>query len=528
MLILQSVAYRHPDKDLLFSDISLTINRQDKAAIVGNNGTGKSTLLKIMAGILPVWGGQVIAEEQPYYIPQHFGQYDDDTVAQALGVSKQVEALENILNGDVSEMNMNVLNDDWTVEERCREALDSWQLNDVDLSQKMMSLSGGQKTKVFLAGIMIHRPRLVLLDEPTNHLDTASRQLLYDYINNTTATLVVVSHDKVLLNMLHTTYELDSKGIKAYGGNYDFYTEQKAIEQSAFNENLKSKEKALRKAKEVARETMERQQKLDARGKKKQEKAGLPTISMNTLRNNAEKSTSRMKDVHTEKTNTISGEVVQMRKELAAKDKMKIGFEDSALHKNKVLVYAKEINFSYDGRMLWQQPLSFIICSGERIAIKGQNGSGKTTLVKLLLARLQPSAGTVQLSDFKAMYIDQDYSLVNNGISVYEQAQLYNDGQLEEHEVKSRLTHFLFTAPYWDKPCSTLSGGERMRLVLCCLTMGANAPDMLILDEPTNNLDIRNIEILTDAINEYSGSVVAISHDEYFLRQVSIERGIAL
>lgn len=522
MLILQGVSYTHPDKDILFNNIDLAINRQDRIALIGNNGSGKSTLLRIMAGVLSASAGTVSASAAPYYVPQHFGQYNELTIAQALRVDKKLVALNAILEGDVTETNLELLGDDWSIEEKCQEALTRWELKEQDLDTPLTALSGGQKTKLFLAGIMIHKPEIVLLDEPSNHLDVAGREILYNYIRTTTSTLVVVSHDRTLLDLLSTVYELSREGITAYGGNYSFYKEQKEIEANAFNEDLKTKEKELRKAKQVKQETMERQQKLDARGRKKQEKAGLPTISMNTLRNNAEKSTARAKDVHAGKVEAVSGELAALRKEIPDKDKMKIGLDDSFLHKGKVLIMAQDVNFSYGGECLWQQPLSFSIVSGARVAVKGRNGSGKTTLVKLLLGELQPQSGTITRTELNAIYIDQDYSLVNNNHTVYEQAKSFNSGLLEEHEIKSRLTHFLFTKNYWDKPCNTLSGGEKMRLMLCCLTISRQAPDIIILDEPTNNLDIQNVEILTTAIREYSGTVIVISHDAYFLEQVEI------
>jgi ATPase subunit of ABC transporter with duplicated ATPase domains len=340
------------------------------------------------------------------------------------------------------------------------------------------------------------------LDEPSNHLDTFSRSILYHYIKSTNNTLVVVSHDRTLLNLLDNVYELSKRGITIYGGNYDFYAEQKMAESDALNQDLKSKEKALRKAKETEKESLERQQKLDARGKKKQEKAGLPTISMKTFKNNAEKSTSRMKGVHSEKVDSISLELNQLRKELPDVDKMKMGFDNSALHKGKILVTAIEVNFGYNDQLLWKQALNFQITSGERIVIKGLNGSGKTTLIKMILGELKPRSGTMESVAVKAIYIDQDYSLINNKLNVYEQAQQFNSGVLQEHDIKIRLNRFLFTKEYWDKPCKALSGGEKMRLMLCSLTISNQAPDIIILDEPTNNLDIQNIEILTAAINE--------------------------
>ncbi len=528
MLTLHSVSYTHPNKDLLFTDINLTINNHDKIALIGSNGVGKSTLLKIIAKELEPSGGKINVDAEPYYIPQICGQFNHLSIAQALRIENKLNALNEILNGNISEENFNLLNDDWTLEDRCKDALNYWHLSNLDLSQKMDTLSGGQKTKVFLAGISIHQYELVLLDEPSNHLDISGRQLLYNFIPTTKSSLIVVSHDRKLLNLLDNVCELSRNGIKVYGGNYDFYKEQKQIENNALNQDIQNKEKALRKAKEKERETIERQQKLDSRGKGKQEKAGVARIMMNTLRNNAENSTSKLKSVHAEKIIGISQDLQELRSSLPDIDKMKFGFDNSALHKGKILFTATNINFAYNTQSLWTENLNFQITSGERIALKGQNGSGKTTLIKLILGDIETQTGTIYRADNKSVYIDQDYSLLDNKLKVYEQAQQFNVSALQEHEIKTRLNRFLFTKEDWDKSCGELSGGERMRLLLCCLTINSKSPDIIIFDEPTNNLDIQNVEILTTAINEYQGTLIVVSHDETFLEQINIERTVGL
>jgi ATPase subunit of ABC transporter with duplicated ATPase domains len=527
MLILQNISYTHPNKDILFTDISLTVNNHEKIALTGNNGTGKSTLLKIIAGELQPSGGQRSVNTQPYYIPQIFGQYNHLSIAEALNIDKKVNAFKEILSGKVTEENYTLLADDWSIEDRCYEALGYWQLAGLELSQKIETLSGGQKTKVFLAGISIHQPELVLLDEASNHLDLAGRQLLYDFIQSTRSTLIVVSHDRKLLNLPDTVCELSKQGIQVYGGNYDFYKEQKQIENNGLSQDIQSQEKALRKAKEKERETLERQQKSDSRGKGKQEKAGVARIMMNTLRNNAENSTAKIKSVHAEKTGSISQKLQELRSSLPDIDKMKFGFDNSALHKGKVLFTATNINFTYDTQTLWKENLNFQITSGGRIALKGPNGSGKTTLIQLILGDMEPLTGTIYRASHNPVYVDQDYSLVDNNLKVYEQVQQFNTSALQEHEIKTRLNRFLFTKDHWDKPCSALSGGERMRLLLCCLAIN-KSPDMIIFDEPTNNLDLQNVEILTTAINEYRGTLLVVSHDETFLKQINIERTIEL
>jgi ATPase subunit of ABC transporter with duplicated ATPase domains len=369
---------------------------------------------------------------------------------------------------------------------------------------------------------------LILLDEPSNHLDIASRQLLYDFIQTTKSTLVVVSHDRKLLNLLDTVCELSKHGIKVYGGNYDFYKDQKQIENNALSQDIQSKEKALRKAKEKERETLERQQKQNSQGKKQQKKEGTPKAMMDKMKNDAEKSTSKLKSVHAEKIDGISQDLQELRSSLPDIDKMKFGFDNSALHKGKILFTAKNINFTYNTQPLWTENLNFQITSDERIALKGQNGSGKTTLIKIILGEIEPQTGTIYRADNKSVYIDQDYSLLDNTLKVYEQAQQFNLTALQEHEIKIRLNRFLFAKEDWDKSCSALSGGERMRLLLCCLIINSKSPDIIIFDEPTNNLDIQNVEILTTAINEYQGTLIAVSHDEIFLEQINIERTIEL
>lgn len=512
----------------MFENLNLTVQTHSKTAIIGNNGSGKSTLLKLIAGKLQPVSGHLSVESEPYYVPQQFGQYDDLTIAEALQIADKLRAFKEILQGNVSEENLEILNDDWTIEERCETALRQWQLHELDLEQKLESLSGGQKTKIFLAGISILQPELILMDEPTNHLDQASRTQLYDFIRNTSSTLLVVSHDRKLLQLLDTVCELSPSGIRVYGGNYAFYTEQKTIEQQALQHELLHAEKSLKKAKEKERETLERQQKLDSRGKKKQDKAGVARIMMNTLKNNAENSTAKLKSMHSDKIEGLSSDLQQVRSKLSGLDQMQFGFEESGLHKGKVLFKATDLTINYGKTTLWKEPLSIQINSGERISIHGPNGSGKTSLLKVILGKLAPESGTIQRPESLIVYIDQDYSLIDPSKTVYEQAQEFNTTSLLEHEVKIRLNRFLFGKETWDKPCDNLSGGERMRLLLCCLTISTNAPDMLILDEPTNNLDIQNSEILTAAINQYHGTILVVSHDEIFLEQLQIVRRIHL
>jgi ATPase subunit of ABC transporter with duplicated ATPase domains len=528
MLFLHNISFGFPAGNPLFNSINLTISSHSKSALVGSNGMGKSTLLKIIANEIEPLAGNINIQGDLFYVPQMFGNFNDLTVAECLKIDKKLDALQKITDGEVDEIYFEILNDDWDIEERCQTALQHWKLEDLNLNQTLESLSGGQKTKVFLAGIQINQPEIILLDEPTNHLDLEGRNLLYDFIEKTNSTVVIVSHDRTLLNFVDTIFELNNQEISTYGGDYDFYAEQKAIENEALQNDIHSKERALKKAKEKERETTERKQKLDARGKGKQEKSGVARIMMNTLRNNAEKNSSKLKSVHAEKINDISGDLRDLRSSVRNADQMKVNFNDSNLHSGKILISVEEINFKYDQENLWKENLNLEIRSGDRISIKGSNGSGKTTLIKLLLGDLQPSVGNISKSDFQTIYIDQEYSLIDRNATVYDFADQFNDNAMPESEVKTLLSRFLFGKETWDKKCDFLSGGERLRLLLCGLSISNKAPDMIILDEPTNNLDLQNVEILTNSIKDYHGTLLVISHDEVFLEQIEVDKEIVL
>jgi len=528
MIFLHHISFGFPAGSLLFNTLDLTIPANSKSALVGSNGTGKSTLLKIAAKETEPLEGNVTVQGECFYVPQMFGNSDDLTIAECLKIDQKLDALQKIITGEVEDAYFETLNDDWDIEERSRQALQYWKLGSLEFTQKLGSLSGGQKTKVFLAGMMIHEPEVILLDEPTNHLDLEGRNLLYDFIRKTKLTVVIVSHDRTLLNLVDTIFELSNQGISAYGGNYDFYAAQKEIENEALQNDIHSKERTLKKAREKERETLERKQKLDARGKGKQEKSGVARIMMNTIRNKAENNSSKLKAVHAEKISTISGDLRELRSSVRNADQMKVNFNDSNLHSGKILISAEEINYAYHEVNLWKENLSIEIRSDDRIAVKGSNGSGKTTLIKLLLGKLQPSAGKITRSDFQWIYIDQEYSLINKTMTVYELVQQFNDRALPEPEVKTLLARFLFGKETWDKKCGILSGGERLRLLLCGLSISQKAPDLIILDEPTNNLDLQNVEILTDSIKDYQGTLLVISHDAVFLEEIGVRREVML
>lgn len=525
---IQSLTYMHPDKDVLFQDVNFVINKGEKIALIGNNGAGKSTLMQLIAGQLSPSKGQIICQGQVYYVPQHFGQFEDQTVARALRIDSKLQALHAILQGEVSDANLTVLADDWEIEERTVAALYEWGLKDISLSHPMHLLSGGEKTRVFLAGIAVHAPSFVLMDEPSNHLDDEGREQLYRFIRNTSSALLVASHDRKLLNLVEVTYELTAKGVVYYAGNYDYYKAQKELAIGTLQARLEGKEKELSKARKRAHEVMERQEKHNARGEKLSVRKRVSRMAMNTLRDKAEKSTTRLSGVHEEKMQSLSEAARNLRASLSDIKAMKVDFNSSSLHQGKILVMAKQINYAYNITPLWDAPLSFIMKSGDRIHLKGSNGSGKTTLLKLITGALEPTEGTlIRAEGLLSVYLDQEYSLVRDDLSVLEQLALFNS-KLYDYELKTILNRFLFPASAWNKKCACLSGGEKMKLSLCCLMVSANTPDIFILDEPTNNIDIKSMEILTATLKDYQGILLLVSHDSSFAEEVGVNKEIRL
>ena len=551
----------------LFSDISFVINEKDRIALMGKNGAGKSTLLKILAGVRQPTRGKISAPKDSViaYLPQHLMTEDGRTVfqeaAQAFAHLHEMEAEIERLNKELETRtdyesdsymelieNVSALSekfyaiDSTNYEEDVEKALLGLGFVREDFNRQTSDFSGGWRMRIELAKLLLQKPDVLLLDEPTNHLDADGRKRLYNLIRRTSATVLVISHDRTLLNQLPAICELSSQGLTYYSGNYDFYKEQKALQQKALTQQLEEKQKALRLARKVAREVEERKAKQNVRGEKNSIKKGIPRIMMGALKNNAENSSSRLSSIHMEKTEKLQAEMSGIKSSLPQTDKLKTDFNASHLHVGKVLVKAKDVNFHYPSlaaspmettrpeavKELWSSSLTFQLRSGDRLSLKGKNGSGKTTLLKLIMGELHPTGGVMERADFTSVYLDQEYSLVRNERSVLQQAEAFNHRHLPEHEMKTILNRYLFPHDVWNKPCSKLSGGEKMRLSFCCLMIADNTPDMFILDEPTNNLDIESIEIITATIRDYAGTVIAISHDREFLKDTGIEREILL
>lgn len=424
-IIINTLSYNLPDGDILFQNINISVMPEEKISLIGANGVGKTSLLNIISGTLQAASGEVFVSETPYYIPQHLGQYDHKSIQEVLQVDKKIEALQAILQGNVTNENLMTLDDNWEIEAKTEAALNYWGLK-VDIKQNLSTLSGGEKTKVFLAGMQIHSPRIILMDEPSNHLDLSGRMQLYETIQKTKSTMLICSHDRSLLNLLDKTLELTPTSIEVYGGNYDFYRNQKDTQAAALESQLNEVRKNIKQTQHKTRELIEQRQKQEVRGKSQKAKAGIPRIILGSLKNKAEITSSTMKNKQLEKTDDLKMKQTTILKEIKAGQILKICFKNSYLHEGKILIDAHDINLNYGSKNLWDCPLNLTVKTGERIHIKGRNGSGKTSLLRILSRELEISAGNIRFSDFKLLYLDQEYSMIRNEISIIEQMNLYN------------------------------------------------------------------------------------------------------
>lgn len=306
-IVIKNLSYEHSDKTPLFHRVNLVLNKGEKANLIGANGMGKSTLLKL---ITTAHSPAIQLDGLTYYLPQiNANQPAIQTIQEALAIDKKVKALHRILAGSIDEQDYLDLNDDWQIEEKIAHALHYWQLEGKNLNQPLDELSGGQQMRVYFAYIHIHQPDILLLDEPTNHIDQATRQLLFNFLDSYKGTVLLVSHDMELLNRQALTFEMTAQGIQLYRGNYDFYNIQKQEELHALQHRIDYLTKDLRQVKTEQQKLVQKQQKAVGQNKRAEQKGGLPKIVINTLKNAAENSSAKSTEIQIAKQNKLQEEL---------------------------------------------------------------------------------------------------------------------------------------------------------------------------------------------------------------------------
>ncbi len=476
----------------LFDDINFTINEGDKLGLIAKNGTGKSTLLSIIAGDDTPDDGKLIfkndvtigyLKQLPQFEP-HLSVMDTCLIGDD-DQSKAIRQYENaLIEGNNEEMTKAIqamdLASAWDYEERFKQILSQLKID--DFKQRISELSGGQIKRVALAKILISNPQFLILDEPTNHLDIDMIEWLEAYLSRSRMTILMVTHDRYFLDKICSKIlELDQKSIYGYDGNYNYYLEKRA-------ERIDAQNAAVEKARNLLRTEIEWMR------RQPQARAHKAQYRIDAFYDLKERAQSR-------------------------NDKGDVELNVKAGYIGKKIFVAHHVSKSFDGKVILND-FNYIFSRYEKLGIVGDNGVGKSTFIKLLLDRIQPDSGYFEIGEtVKFGYYSQEGIHFDEGKKVIDAIRdvaehIYFD-EKHHYSASQFLQLFLFSPTDQQKLIEKLSGGEKRRLYLAMVLM--SKPNFLILDEPTNDLDIQTLEILEDYLSKFSGCLIVISHDRFFM-----------
>jgi ATPase subunit of ABC transporter with duplicated ATPase domains len=516
-----SLSFAWPDGTPVFEDLQIAFG-PGRTGLVGVNGSGKSTLLKLIAGELTPTDGTVRVAGEVGYLPQNVTLDTALRVDEALGIAATRAALHAIEAGDVAEEHFAAVGDDWDVEERALATLGQLGLGHVDLDRTIGEISGGESVLLRLAALLLRRPDVLLLDEPTNNLDLFARRRLYDAVSAWSGVMIVVSHDRELLDLVDQIADLRAGEVTWYGGNYSVYEEALGTEQEAAERMVRVAEADLKKQK---RELVDAQVKLARRkryGQKMFEQKREPKIVMGARKRAAQESAGKHRIMHEEKLAEAKERLDEAVEAVRDDDEIRVDLPYTAVPPGRTVLTALDLRLRYGARVDGGLDLR----GPERIALVGRNGAGKTTLLRTIAGELEPVGGEVR-AHVPLRFLPQRLDVLDDGLTVAENVARYAPGATN-NRVRARLARFLFRGARADQPAATLSGGERFRAALAALMLAEPAPQLLMLDEPTNNLDMASVRQLTTALESYEGALIVASHDLPFLESLGITRWLLL
>ncbi|MFJ6607282.1 ABC-F family ATP-binding cassette domain-containing protein [Streptomyces lydicus] len=491
-----------------------------RTGLIGLNGSGKSTLLKLIAGELTPTAGSVKVAGEVGYLPQHAPLDTHLRVDEALGIAAARTALHAIENGDAGEEHFTAVGDDWDVEERARATLDQLGLPGIDLDRTIGEISGGESVLLRLAALLLRRPDVLLLDEPTNNLDRAARQRLHTAVSSWSGVLVVVSHDRELLQLVDRIADLRDGEIHWYGGNFSAYEQALAVEQEAAERMMRVAEADVQRQK---RELADAHVKLARRvryGNKMNANKREPKIVMNERKREAQVSAGKHRTLHTERLKEARERLDEATEAVRDDDEIRIDLPHTAVPPGRTVLTLDALRTRYGARA------DLEVRGPERIALTGRNGSGKTTLLRTVAGEVPPDAGTAHVH-VPHRFLPQRLDVLDDTLTVVENVARHAPDATNNH-IRARLARFLFKGARADQQAGTLSGGERFRASLAALMLAEPAPQLLMLDEPTNNLDMASVRRLVTALESYEGALLVVSHDLPFLRDLGITRWLAV
>ncbi len=510
-LRMSDLTFAWPSGDPVFDGLDAVFS-SGRTGLVGSNGAGKSTLLKIVTGQYTPTRGSATADGVVGYLPQDIALHTDRRVDDILGLRALREALHRIESGDGSENDFGVVGNRWDAEDQAVALLGQLGLGHIvsvrtDLDRVIGTLSGGESMLLALTAQLLAEPDVLLLDEPTNNLDLHARARLYQAVQSFDGVLVVTSHDVELLDLMDSTAELraDRSGptrLRMFGGNYSHYRSVIDAEQEAARAALHDAKNDVRKQE---RELVEARTKIDRRaryGKKMYEQKREPKIVMGARKRAAQVSAGKLRNNHIEKVDDAQEVLAAAEERLRDDKEIRVDLPDTEVFTGQQITAVDEL----------------AIVGPERIALIGPNGSGKTTLLRAI-DKAGPSVPWRYLPQRLDVF-DESRTVAENVADVAVHAT--------NEQIRAQLARFLFRGSDADAVVSTLSGGERLRAAIARILLADPAPKLLMLDEPTNNLDLASKKHLTEALASYRGALVVVSHDLPFLRDLQPTRWVEL
>ncbi|MFD3558397.1 ABC-F family ATP-binding cassette domain-containing protein [Streptomyces sp. NPDC058686] len=516
-----SLTYAWPDGTRVFDDLQAAFG-PGRTGLIGLNGAGKSTLLKLIAGELTPADGAVKVQGEIGYLPQSVTLDTSLRVDEALGIARARAALHAIEAGDVREEHFAAVGDDWDVEERAVATLDGLDLGRIDLDRTVGELSGGESVLIRLAALLLCRPDVLLLDEPTNNLDLPARRRLYAAVEAWPGVMVVVSHDRELLERVEQIADLRAGGLVRYGGNLSAYEEALATEQEAAERMVRVADADLKKQK---RELVDAQVTLARRrryGQKMWDTKREPKTIMAQRKRQAQVSAGKYRQLHEGRLAEAKERLDEAVEAVRDDDEIRVDLPHTAVPPGRSVLTLRQLRMAYGACVEGE----FELRGPERIALVGRNGSGKTTLLRTIAGGLEPVAGEA-VAHVPLRFLPQRLDVLDEGLTVAENVARFAPGATN-NRVRARLAHFLFKGARADQAAATLSGGERFRATLAALMLAEPAPQLLMLDEPTNNLDLASVRQLTSALESYEGTLLVASHDLPFLKSIGVTRTLLM